>query len=97
MNHNSWKTDISTSGNPKAEPLFFSLAEWSLSRYSSGVLSAMSAMVNIEIPWINILSKMDLVTAPKKNAGQEDFDDDEEKRDGPGPLNGRRGRRNVAK
>ena len=29
---------------------------------SSGVLSAMSAMVNLEIPWINIMSKMDLVT-----------------------------------
>ena len=28
----------------------------------SGVLSAMSAMVNLEIPWINIMSKMDLVT-----------------------------------
>jgi GPN-loop GTPase len=28
----------------------------------SGVLSAMSAMVNLEIPWINVLSKMDLVT-----------------------------------
>ena len=29
----------------------------------SGVLSAMSAMVNLEIPWINIMSKMDLVIA----------------------------------
>ena len=28
---------------------------------NSGVLSAMSAMVNLEIPWINIMSKMDLV------------------------------------
>jgi len=27
------------------------------------VLSAMSAMVNLEIPWINVMSKMDLVTA----------------------------------
>ena len=37
---------------------------------SSGVLSAMSAMVNLEIPWINILSKMDLVTAnPNDPAG----------------------------
>lgn len=64
---------------------------------SSGVLSAMSSMVNIEIPWINILSKMDLVTAPKKTAEQDDLDDSEEKRDGPGPLNGKRGRRNIAK
>lgn len=31
-------------------------------KFFSGVLSAMSAMVNLEIPWINILSKMDLVT-----------------------------------
>lgn len=30
---------------------------------NSGVLSAMSAMVNLEIPWINIMSKMDLVTS----------------------------------
>jgi len=31
-------------------------------KFFSGVLSAMSAMVNLEIPWINVLSKMDLVT-----------------------------------
>lgn len=31
-------------------------------KFFSGVLSAMSAMVNLSIPWINILSKMDLVT-----------------------------------
>lgn len=30
---------------------------------SSGVLSAMSAMVNLEVPWINIMSKMDLVSS----------------------------------
>ena len=37
---------------------------------SSGVLSAMSAMVNLEIPWINLMSKMDLVTAnPDDPAG----------------------------
>jgi len=30
-------------------------------KFFSGVLSAMSAMVNLEIPWINIMSKMDLV------------------------------------
>lgn len=36
----------------------------------SGVLSAMSAMVNLEIPWINIMSKMDLVTVnPDDPAG----------------------------
>jgi len=32
-------------------------------KFFSGVLSAMSAMVNLEIPWINVMSKMDLVTA----------------------------------
>ncbi|KAF9006450.1 GPN-loop GTPase [Cyathus striatus] len=38
-------------------------------KFFSGVLSAMSAMVNLEIPWINIMSKMDLVTAnPDDNA-----------------------------
>jgi len=31
-------------------------------KFFSGVLSAMSAMVNLEIPWINVMSKMDLVT-----------------------------------
>ncbi|KAI0320231.1 GPN-loop GTPase [Amylostereum chailletii] len=30
-------------------------------KFFSGVLSAMSAMVNLEIPWINVMSKMDLV------------------------------------
>ncbi|PPQ77290.1 hypothetical protein CVT25_010872 [Psilocybe cyanescens] len=40
-------------------------------KFFSGVLSAMSAMVNLEIPWINIMSKMDLVTAnpDDKSAG----------------------------
>jgi len=31
-------------------------------------MSAMSAMVNLEIPWINVLSKMDLVT-PHEDEG----------------------------
>jgi hypothetical protein len=34
-------------------------------KFFSGVLSAMSAMVNLEIPWINVMSKMDLVTTKK--------------------------------
>lgn len=33
----------------------------------SGVLSAMSAMVNLEIPWINVMSKMDLVSSKTKD------------------------------
>ncbi|THH12342.1 hypothetical protein EW145_g53 [Phellinidium pouzarii] len=32
-------------------------------KFFSGVMSAMSAMVNLETPWINIMSKMDLVSA----------------------------------
>ncbi|KAG8898986.1 ATP binding protein [Tulasnella sp. 403] len=31
-------------------------------KYFAGVLSAMSAMVNLAVPWINIMSKMDLIT-----------------------------------
>ncbi|KAF9779533.1 GPN-loop GTPase [Thelephora terrestris] len=39
-------------------------------KFFSGVMSAMSAMVNLEVPWINIMSKMDLVTAnPNDPAG----------------------------
>ncbi|KAG5641401.1 hypothetical protein DXG03_005337 [Asterophora parasitica] len=50
----------------------------------SGVLSAMSAMVNLEIPWINIMSKMDLVTSnPEDPSG--------------GARNGIRGRKNIAR
>ncbi|KAG5637834.1 hypothetical protein H0H81_003039 [Sphagnurus paluster] len=44
----------------------------------------MSAMVNLEIPWINIMSKMDLVTVnPDDPAG--------------GARNGMRGRKNIAR
>ncbi|GJE84677.1 ATP/GTP-binding protein [Phanerochaete sordida] len=32
-------------------------------KFFSGVLSAMSAMVNLEVPWVNIMTKMDLVTS----------------------------------
>ncbi|KAI0751336.1 GPN-loop GTPase [Daedaleopsis nitida] len=38
-------------------------------KFFSGVLSAMSAMVNLEVPWINIMSKMDLVTANIEDKG----------------------------
>ncbi|KAG6855123.1 hypothetical protein C0991_006052 [Blastosporella zonata] len=44
----------------------------------------MSAMVNLEIPWINIMSKMDLVTSnPEDPSG--------------GARNGMRGRKNIAR
>ncbi|KAF9462573.1 GPN-loop GTPase [Collybia nuda] len=53
-------------------------------KFFSGVLSAMSAMVNLEIPWINIMSKMDLVTSnADEPAG--------------GARNGIRGRKNIAR
>jgi hypothetical protein len=52
--------------------------------FFSGVLSAMSAMVNLEIPWINVMSKMDLVTL---NADEPSG----------GARNGVRGRRNIAR
>ncbi|THV08630.1 hypothetical protein K435DRAFT_959169 [Dendrothele bispora CBS 962.96] len=53
-------------------------------KFFSGVLSAMSAMVNLEIPWINIMSKMDLVTPnPDDPSG--------------GARNGLRTRRNIAR
>jgi GTPase SAR1 family protein len=53
-------------------------------KYFSGVLSAMSAMVNFEVPWINIMSKMDLVR-PSKDA------------DAGEPRNGVRARRDIAR
>ncbi|CAE6532770.1 unnamed protein product [Rhizoctonia solani] len=36
-------------------------------KYFSGVMSAMSAMVNFSVPWINIMSKMDLVSGDARN------------------------------
>ncbi|CAO3660815.1 unnamed protein product [Rhizopus stolonifer] len=51
------------------------------SKYFSGVLSAMSAMVNLEIPHINVMTKMDLIEGDygnKKVSEDEDEDDDEE-------------------
>lgn len=44
------------------------LIDLTFSGFPSGVLSAMSAMVNLEIPWINIMSKMDLVTSSENDA-----------------------------
>ncbi|KAF7301331.1 GPN-loop GTPase 3 [Mycena indigotica] len=55
-------------------------------KFFSGVLSAMSAMVNLEIPWINIMSKMDLVTANPDDPARAS-----------GGRNGLRGRRNIAR
>ncbi|KAJ2931654.1 hypothetical protein H1R20_g5444, partial [Candolleomyces eurysporus] len=51
-------------------------------KFFSGVLSAMSAMVNLEIPWINIMSKMDLVL-PQADSGD--------------ARNGARKRRDIAR
>ena len=47
----------------------------------------MSAMVNLEIPWINIMSKMDLVTSQHKK-NEEGFEE---------PRNGLRVRRDIAR
>ncbi|KIK65340.1 hypothetical protein GYMLUDRAFT_159602 [Collybiopsis luxurians FD-317 M1] len=53
-------------------------------KFFSGVLSAMSAMVNLEIPWVNVMSKMDLVTSnPEDPAG--------------GARNGLRRRKDIAR
>lgn len=49
----------------------------------SGVLSAMSAMVNLEIPWINVMSKMDLVSSKTKDPA--------------GGRNGIRSRKDIAR
>jgi len=57
-------------------------------KYFSGVLSAMSSMVNFEIPWINVMSKMDLVTPTAK---------DSDETDGARARNGSRGRRDIAR
>ncbi|EIW61728.1 uncharacterized protein TRAVEDRAFT_163219 [Trametes versicolor FP-101664 SS1] len=38
-------------------------------KFFSGVLSAMSAMVNLEVSWVNIMSKMDLVTSNSEDRG----------------------------
>jgi hypothetical protein len=51
---------------------------------ASGVLSAMSAMVNLEIPWINVMSKMDLVTPNGEDSSGR-------------ARNGIRGRREIAR
>jgi len=44
----------------------------------------MSAMVNLEIPWINVMSKMDLVTSTADEPSG-------------GARNGVRGRKNIAR
>ena len=44
----------------------------------------MSAMVNLEIPWINVMSKMDLVTSNTDEPSG-------------GARNGVRGRKNIAR
>ncbi|KAI6034204.1 GPN-loop GTPase [Pisolithus microcarpus] len=54
-------------------------------KFFSGVLSAMSAMVNLEIPWINIMSKMDLVSPAPSSEGASE------------PRNGRRTRRDISR
>jgi len=52
-------------------------------KFFSGVMSAMSAMVNLECPWINIMSKMDLVSGNPEDPAS--------------GRNGIRKRRNIAR
>ncbi|KLO16339.1 hypothetical protein SCHPADRAFT_823455 [Schizopora paradoxa] len=52
-------------------------------KFFSGVLTAMSAMVNLEIPWINVMSKMDLVSGKSEDPAR--------------GRNGIRRKRNVAR
>ncbi|OAX43902.1 hypothetical protein K503DRAFT_680123 [Rhizopogon vinicolor AM-OR11-026] len=54
-------------------------------KFFSGVLSAMSAMVNLEVPWINIMSKMDLVSSASSSS------------DASEPRNGKRPKRDIAR
>ncbi|KAF7724753.1 ATP binding protein [Apophysomyces ossiformis] len=55
-------------------------------KYFSGVLSAMSAMVNLEIPHVNVMTKMDLVQGDygnkkeEENAGNEEEDETKKQR-----------------
>ncbi|KAI8143969.1 GPN-loop GTPase [Fennellomyces sp. T-0311] len=50
-------------------------------KYFSGVLSAMSAMVNMEIPHVNVMTKMDLVEGDYGNAKKDSEDDGEDAQD----------------
>ncbi|KAI9311000.1 GPN-loop GTPase [Dichotomocladium elegans] len=47
-------------------------------KYFSGVMSAMSAMVNMEIPHINVMTKMDLVEGDYGNAKADDEEGEDE-------------------
>lgn len=81
----SWHSVVITLIIGTCPPPFPSLINNAIARLViSGVLSAMSAMVNLEIPWINIMSKMDLVT--------ENSDDPTGS-----ARNGPRGRKNIAR
>lgn len=47
------------------------------SKFFAGVLSAMSAMVNLEIPHVNVMTKMDLVEGDYGNAKKDEDDEDD--------------------
>ncbi|KAM3579786.1 hypothetical protein VKS41_007867 [Umbelopsis sp. WA50703] len=51
------------------------------SKYFSGVLSAMSAMINMEIPHINVMTKMDLVEGDYGNQAAADQEDSKDNKD----------------
>ncbi|ORX47165.1 hypothetical protein DM01DRAFT_1368395 [Hesseltinella vesiculosa] len=50
-------------------------------KYFSGVLSAMSAMVNLEIPHINVMTKMDLIQGDYGNKAEQDLPEDDDNDD----------------
>ncbi|XP_077995915.1 GPN-loop GTPase 3-like [Glandiceps talaboti] len=47
------------------------------SKFFSGILSALSAMVNLEIPHVNVMTKMDLLSAKAKKDVEEKYLDPE--------------------
>lgn len=65
------------------------------SKYFSGVLSAMSAMVNLEIPHINVMTKMDLIEGDygNKRASEEEEEQNEDDEESAATQKRRRQRR----
>lgn len=53
----------SASCSPRLPPLRCAPPHQDVTKFFAGTLSAMSAMINLEVPWINVLSKVDLLTS----------------------------------
>ena len=69
LNPSSWRTSTNSSGALNVYTTESAVLIGRIMCVNSGVLSAMSAMVNLEVPWINIMSKMDLVTTNVEDKG----------------------------